>query len=108
MHPDDHVCLCFHVSQRKLVNFMQRTRPALPSQLSDCLGAGTGCHWCVPFLTRLHAQWSAGEAPDLPVAPAEYAQRRAAYRAGGAHDARPARRDPGDEPTSASHDAGVL
>lgn len=81
MKPDEPVCLCFHVSQRKLVSFMERTEPVVPSQLSECLGAGTGCHWCVPFLEQLYAQWRAGETPDLPVAPEEYARRRATYRA---------------------------
>jgi bacterioferritin-associated ferredoxin len=87
MHPDDHVCLCFHVSLRKLVNFMERERPVVPSQLSDCLGAGTGCHWCVPFLRKLHRQWQAGDPPDLPVAPEEYARRRLRYHQIGARDA---------------------
>lgn len=81
MDPDDHVCLCFRVSQRKLVNFMERTAPRVPSQLSECLGAGTGCRWCVPFLEKLFVQWSDGATPDLPVSPEEYARRRAAYRA---------------------------
>ena len=80
MNPDDHVCLCFRVSQRKLVNFLERERPRVASQVSDCLGAGTGCQWCVPFLRKLHAQWERGEVPNLPVSPAEYAARRAAYR----------------------------
>ncbi len=80
MNPDDHVCLCFRVSQRKLVNFMERERPRVASQLSDCLGAGTGCQWCVPFLRKLHAQWERGEVPNLPVSPADYAARRARYR----------------------------
>ena len=42
MNPDDDVCLCFHVSQKKLANFIKREQPEVPSQLSDCLGAGTG------------------------------------------------------------------
>ena len=86
MHPDDHVCLCHRVSLRKLVNFMNRERPAVPSQLSDCLGAGTGCHWCVPYLQRLHHQWSRGEAPDLEVSPDSYARRRAEYHRTGHRD----------------------
>ena len=86
MHPDDHVCLCFRVSQRKLVNYMKRTRPRVPSQLSDCLGAGTGCHWCVPFLKTLYEQWEAGEEPDLPVSPEEYAARRKRYHQTGTRD----------------------
>ncbi len=79
MQPDDHVCLCFRVSLRKLTNYMDRTDPRVPSQLSECLGAGTGCHWCVPFLERIHEQWARGEAPDLPISPEEYAARRKHY-----------------------------
>ena len=79
MEPDDLVCLCYRVSLRKLVNFMNRERPEVPSRLSECLGAGTGCHWCVPFLNKLHEQWERGEAPILPIAPQEYASRRAEF-----------------------------
>jgi bacterioferritin-associated ferredoxin len=87
MHPDDHVCLCFRVSLRKLTTFMNREEPRFASQLSECLGAGTGCQWCVPFLRKIHAQWSAGETPQLPVAPEEYARRRKTYHRCGRRDA---------------------
>ncbi|MBG80284.1 MAG: (2Fe-2S)-binding protein [Phycisphaerae bacterium] len=80
MDPDDHVCLCFHVSLRKLRAYIKREKPKVPSQLTECLGAGTGCQWCVPFLKKLHRQWEAGEEPELPVSPESYAKRRAAYR----------------------------
>jgi len=83
MDADDHVCLCFRVSLRKLRSYMDRTRPKVPSQLADCLGAGTGCRWCVPFLCRLHRQWESGATPDLPVSPDEYARRRSSYRSSG-------------------------
>ena len=86
MHPDDHVCLCYRVSLRKLSNYLKRERPRVPSQLSDCLGAGTGCQWCVPFLKRLHAQWEAGEEPDLPLSPEDYAARRRSYHQTGQRD----------------------
>jgi len=86
MDPDDDVCLCFRVSLRKLVNYMKRTEPQVPSQLSDCLGAGTGCQWCVPFLKKIHAQWERGEEPHLPVSPEEYAARRQRYHKTGARD----------------------
>jgi len=90
MDPDDHVCLCFRVSLRKLRSYMARTEPRVPSQIADCLGAGTGCRWCVPFLCRLHAQWRDGQEPDLPLSPETYASRRQAYRASGAkNDALP-------------------
>lgn len=86
MGPDDEVCLCFHVSLRKLRNYLEREKPKVASQLSECLGAGTGCRWCVPFLVKLHGQAAAGETPDLPVAPAEYAKRRSHYRSTGERD----------------------
>ena len=78
MNLDDPVCLCFRVTKRKLVNFVRRELPKVPSQLSACGGAGTGCGWCVPFLVKLFHQHADG----LPTA-AEYAAARAEYlRAG--------------------------
>lgn len=87
MDPDDHVCLCFHVSQRKIVNFCKREKPAFPSLISECLSAGTGCMWCVPFIKKLYDQARDGvENPDLPVSPEEYAKRRATYRKTGSRE----------------------
>ncbi|HMN95554.1 MAG TPA: (2Fe-2S)-binding protein [Phycisphaerales bacterium] len=86
MEPDDHVCLCFRVSLRKLRHFVERERPEVASKLSECLDAGTGCRWCVPFLERLHEQHRNGEPMDLPASPEEYARRRAAYRRSGSRD----------------------
>ena len=81
MRDDDNVCLCFRVSKRKIVNFCKREKPRYASQISECLSAGTGCQWCVPFLRKLHEQAMMGvESPDLPFAPEEYAERRADYR----------------------------
>ena len=58
MELDDEVCLCFHVSKRKLLSYMRinKTRMRRASQLSECGGAGTGCGWCVGYLKRLFAQ----------------------------------------------------
>ncbi len=81
MNPDDDVCLCFRVSMRKIVNYCRREKPPVASLISECLSAGTGCMWCVPFLKKLHEQTMAGDPnPDLPVSPEEYASRRAKYR----------------------------
>lgn len=80
MQPDDHVCLCYKVSLRKLVNFLNREKPQVASQLSECLNAGTGCQWCVPFLENLHKQWEQGSEPDLQVEPERYAESRREYR----------------------------
>ncbi|MFG0329293.1 MAG: bacterioferritin-associated ferredoxin [Phycisphaerales bacterium] len=86
MDPEDHVCLCFHVSQKKIVNFLKREDPPVASLLSECLGAGTGCQWCVPFLKKLHAMHQAGLEPDLPVSPEEYAKRRKSFHKTGARE----------------------
>ncbi|NBX36259.1 MAG: (2Fe-2S)-binding protein [Planctomycetes bacterium] len=80
MLPDDHVCLCFRVSLRKLTTYLECERPRVASELSQCHGAGTGCHWCVPFLEKLHAQWIDGKPIDVDMEPSEYAKRRADYR----------------------------
>src|SRR5690349_4596389 len=78
------ICLCFHVTRRKLVNFIRVERPRVASQLSQCGGAGTGCGWCVPYLKQLFRQETAGAGGELESLGAEeYARRRAAYiRAG--------------------------
>jgi len=85
VQPDDEICYCFHVSLRKLTHFARRERPARLSQMSECLGAGTGCGWCIPFLRRI---WSDPDGVRLDdVAPEAYAARRLAYHrdvAGGA------------------------
>lgn len=83
MDLDDELCLCFHVSKRKVINFLRVERPQRESQLADCHGAGTGCGWCRPFLKRLFETSQAGAAAaDLPN-PADYARSRSAYvRAG--------------------------
>ena len=84
MDVDAKVCYCFHVTRRKLVNYLRRERPAVPSQLSLCGGAGTGCGWCIPFLKQLHREAVEGVASELETLSAsEYARRRAVYiRAG--------------------------
>jgi bacterioferritin-associated ferredoxin len=82
MELDDELCLCFHVSKRKVLNYLRVHKPAVASQLSNCGGAGTGCGWCVPFLKKLHRQSVAATPVDEPHA-ADYAKARAAYiRAG--------------------------
>lgn len=80
MDQDAKICYCFHVTRRKLVNFVRRTHPKVPSQLSECGGAGTGCGWCIPFLKQIHQHVDA----DIEMlSPEEYAKRRAEYiRAG--------------------------
>jgi bacterioferritin-associated ferredoxin len=89
---DDELCLCFHVTKRKVINFLAIEKPKRAGQLSECFGAGTGCGWCRPYLHRLFeaAQRPAGTsagadepAGNEPTA-ADYAHLRSDYvRAGG-------------------------
>ena len=53
MELDDELCLCFHVTKRKVINFLRVEKPQRAGQLSECFGAGTGCGWCRPYLRRL-------------------------------------------------------
>jgi bacterioferritin-associated ferredoxin len=85
MQLDDEVCLCFHVTKRKLQNFLRIERPRRAAQMSDCFGAGTGCGWCRTYLTKMFdaAQRSGASAADDPES-TDYAKQRAAYvKAGG-------------------------
>ncbi|MBS0195436.1 MAG: (2Fe-2S)-binding protein [Planctomycetes bacterium] len=86
MHEDDHVCLCFHVSLRKIRNYLARENPPVASLISECLSAGTGCQWCVPFLKHLHAQHQRGELPDLRVSPERYIEARSEFHQSGERD----------------------
>lgn len=84
MQLDDEVCLCFHVTKRKLRNYIRVEKPRRAAQLSDCFGAGTGCGWCRKYLRRMFEESSAGgtQVGDEPTA-ANYAQGRSRYvRAG--------------------------
>ena len=79
VNPDDEVCLCFRVSLRKVRTFCKQQNPPVASLISECLGAGTGCGWCIPFLKHLHKQHQEGVEPDLKVSPEEYAKTRLTY-----------------------------
>jgi len=81
MELDDELCLCFHVTKRKVVNFLRVERPQRESQLSECHGAGSGCGWCRPFLKKLFEASQSNNASiddELPAAD-EYAQGRTGY-----------------------------
>jgi bacterioferritin-associated ferredoxin len=102
MDLDEELCLCFHVTKRKVLNYLRVEKPRRAGQLSDCFGAGTGCGWCRPFLRQLFQQHR-GDAADtsLPTA-AEYAALRARYvRQGGGTPPPGATPLPGDDPLGA-------
>lgn len=84
MKDDDTICYCFHVSKRKIVNFIRIHKPRRASQITECGGAGTGCGWCVPFLKRYFEEATGqAESDSDALTPQEYARQRAEYiRAG--------------------------
>ncbi|MBI4580013.1 MAG: (2Fe-2S)-binding protein [Planctomycetes bacterium] len=80
MGPDDKICYCYHVSFRKLYHYALRNKLQKASQLSDCLGAGTGCGWCIPVLKRIHEAVQSGrQGPRIDMTPEEYADARQRY-----------------------------
>jgi NAD(P)H-nitrite reductase large subunit len=98
---DDELCLCFHVTRRKVENFLRVERPRRVSQISECFGAGTGCGWCRPFLQKLFDAYAAGEDAEFPDA-AAYAAQRADYRQKKKDDERSAVEPPEAVPDAAS------
>ena len=80
MKLDDTICYCFHVPKRKILNFIRIHQPRRASQISECGGAGTGCGWCVPYLTRYFEEAQAGKVLDPEnLTPEEYERMRADY-----------------------------
>ncbi|MEK6675447.1 MAG: hypothetical protein AABZ47_07310 [Planctomycetota bacterium] len=77
MQLDDRICYCYDVTLRKLVNFSRRVKPQQPTRMSECLGAGTGCGWCIPVLIKIAADPDHFEFLDLT--PEQYAELRKAY-----------------------------
>jgi len=89
MEADDELCLCFHISCRKVLNYIRVHQVKVPSQLADCGGAGTGCGWCRKQLEKLMIltsedppaadrieEWLKSNTPDRQ----KYAQARARYK----------------------------
>lgn len=97
MELDDELCLCFHVTKRKVINFLHVEKPRRASQMSECFGAGTGCGWCRPYLRKLFeaAQQGTEEQAELPAA-ASYASGRTKYVKAG-HGTPPPGATPVDE-----------
>jgi len=106
--PDDNVCLCFRVSLRKIRAYLARENPPRASLLSECLGAGTGCRWCVPFLEELHRQHTTGRGlgpnsePDLRISPEQYAAERLNYHRTGRRAIAPSAAERPDSDAAAS------
>ncbi len=86
MKPQDDVCLCFHVPLVKVRTYLSRENPPVASLISECLGAGTGCGWCVPYLKELHKQHQSGQLPTIEGSAADYAEGRLKFNKSGARD----------------------
>ncbi len=82
MELDDDVCLCFHVSRRKLENHVRVERPRRVSEMSLCGGAGTGCGWCRRVLAVIFDEINGGSTTSSTAAgisPQTHAAGRAAH-----------------------------
>lgn len=77
MNLDDELCYCYHVSMRKLVNFSHRRTLTHPSRMTECLNAGTGCGWCIPFLIKIAEDPDAFALDQLTAD--QYAEQRKSY-----------------------------
>ncbi len=85
MDLDQEICLCFHVTKRKVLNYIRIEKPQRAAQLSDCFGAGTGCGWCRSYLKKLFEEAvSTGQTIEDWPSIEKYAQMRSKYvREGG-------------------------
>ncbi len=96
--PNRQICLCFHVSERKILNFIRIEKPKRVGQLSDCFGAGTGCGWCRPFLEKMFEQALCDGQTQLELpTDEEYARMRGKYVRDGGGTPPPGATPVGDE-----------
>jgi bacterioferritin-associated ferredoxin len=79
MELDDEICLCFHVTKRKILNYIRIHEPRVPSEISACGGAGTGCGWCVSFLKKYFDDRRKQLTPADAISAQEYARSRGRY-----------------------------
>jgi bacterioferritin-associated ferredoxin len=82
MTADRPICLCFHVSYRKVQNWLRVEKPQRAAQLSECYGAGTGCGWCRKYLVELFEASQAAKEPKLPDIEDYESERKDYIRAG--------------------------
>ena len=92
MNLDQEICLCFHVTRRKIEQFLRLQQPQRAGQIAECFGAGTGCGWCRQYLVAMFeaAQQDPDSSQDAsePVAfempdEQQYAEMRRQYRQAG-------------------------
>ncbi len=96
MDLDDEVCLCFHVTKRKVLSYIRVENVRRPGQLAECFGAGTGCGWCRPYLEHLFRAASGSGDPDAEQLTYEqYSRMRQHYLDSGAGAPSPGPDSPG-------------
>lgn len=82
MDTSTELCVCFHVPFQKVAKFIRLNKPQVPSQCSECYGAGTGCGWCVPFIEKLYEEIQEGVLdPQMKMSAEEYRLRRREHMA---------------------------
>jgi hypothetical protein len=47
--------------------------------MSECLGAGTGCGWCIPFLKKIQAAVAEGREVEIGISADRYEAQRQEY-----------------------------
>lgn len=96
MELDDEICLCFHVTKRKVLSWLRVERPQRAAQLSECYGAGTGCGWCRATLQHYFDQARSGLADEAEIDRDAYAHQRSRYIRSGKGTPPPGATPPGD------------
>ncbi|QDT35036.1 (2Fe-2S)-binding protein [Thalassoglobus polymorphus] len=90
MELGDTICFCFHVTKRKILNYLRIHKPRRASQLSECGGAGTGCGWCVNYLKKNFEAFEAGQTDaDADLSMDDHAAGRSTYISEGKGTPRP-------------------
>ncbi len=66
MHLDDELCLCFHVTRRKLIQFVRVQRPTVASQLSRMFWGRHRLRLVPPYLKQIFER-ECSQKRDKPV-----------------------------------------
>lgn len=80
MKPDDTICFCHKVTLTKIKTYLRKKKPPVPSLLSECMGAGTSCGWCIKTLKELHTQHLQNIDPHINISKDEYKENRVRWK----------------------------
>ncbi len=80
MELDDELCLCFHVTKRKVLAFLRVNKPQRASQMSECFGAGHRLRLVPPLLEEtVRSQPPRSGSCDRAARRSQYAAGRTTY-----------------------------